>query len=126
MLNEAQKVINRINDEKDIYEKMMNIYNQKIKDLEYKLNQNKFAINSTNFKIVNRDCKDDESFISSNHSPSNIQNGGFSHTKRHSSNYLNYDNRYMLREIEENSEIKNREDDELLNSIGARTEKVYY
>ena len=125
MLCEAQKVIfqineekKRINEEKIVYEKIMDIYNNKIKNLESKLEENKFAINSSRLKP--KEYIEEFSFCNNN-SPSR-KNSDFSNQINPSvkSNLIIP----MFTNIESSSEDKMREDNELLNSIDARTDKV--
>jgi len=126
MLSEAQKVIFQINEEKKrieeekiVYEKIMDIYNNKIKNLESKLEENKFAINSSSLKP--KEFIEEFSFCNNN-SPSR-KNTDFSNQNNPSvqSNFIIP----MITQIEESSsEDKMREDNELLNSIDARTDKV--
>jgi len=110
MLNEAQKIINRINDEKDIYEKMMNIYNQKIKELEQKLEENKHAFNASRFKM--KDSFDMSLMSFGNYSPP-IK----SIPKNSRNNFIVFKN-------EPRSDGKTKEDNDILENIGVRTEKV--
>ncbi len=112
LLADAHKKISIVRNEKETFEKMMEIYQNKVKSLEEKLEESKFAISSSILKP--RDTLEDTSFglnspyfakptLFQKHIPTNI---------------------IVHNTPDEKSEKIDEEEAEIMNNIGLRTAKV--